>query len=65
MVSTAISEGNVNALNYFVAQEYVKSLRDVAASPNSKTIFLPLEATGLAGAVGGVAELTKQISGKA
>ena len=61
MVSTAIAEGDVQAVNYFVAQEYVKSLRDVAAAPNSKTVFLPMEAAGLAGAVAGVAELTKQI----
>ena len=61
MVSQAISDGDVQAVNYFVAQEYVKSLRDVAAAPNAKTVFLPMEATGLAGAVAGVAELTKQI----
>lgn len=61
MVSTAIAEGDTNAINYFVAQEYVKSLRDVAAAPNSKTVFLPLEAAGLASAVAGVAELTKHI----
>ena len=61
MVSTAIAEGDVNAINYFVAQKYVESLRDVAAAPNSKTVFLPMEAAGLAGAVGGVAELTKQL----
>lgn len=64
MVSTAIAEGDTSAINYFVAQEYVKSLRDLAASPNSKTIFLPLEAVGLAGAVGGIAELTKQFKGE-
>ncbi|MEM7210943.1 MAG: SPFH domain-containing protein [Pseudomonadota bacterium] len=61
LVSAAIAEGDVQAVNYFVAQEYVKSLRDVAAAPNSKTVFLPMEAAGLAGAVAGVAELTKQI----
>lgn len=64
MVSTAIAEGDVQAINYFVAQEYVKSLRDIAASPNSKTIMLPLEASGLAGAIAGVAELTAQIGKK-
>ena len=64
MVSQAISDGDVQAINYFVAQEYVKSLRDIAASPNSKTVLVPLEAAGLAGAVAGVAELTKQIGGK-
>ncbi|MEL6999064.1 MAG: SPFH domain-containing protein [Pseudomonadota bacterium] len=64
MVSQAISDGDVQAVNYFVAQAYVKSLRDIAASPNSKTVLVPLEAAGLAGAVAGVAELTKQIGGK-
>ncbi|MEM6624064.1 MAG: SPFH domain-containing protein [Pseudomonadota bacterium] len=62
MVSAAIAEGDVNAVNYFVAQEYVKSLRDVAAAPNAKTVLLPMDAAGLVGAVAGVAELTKQIT---
>ena len=61
MVSTAIAEGDTNAINYFVAQKYVESLRDVAAAPNAKTIFLPMDAAGVAGAVGGVAELTRQL----
>ena len=65
MVSTAIAEGDVQAVNYFVAQEYVKSLRDVAAAPNAKTVLLPIEAAGLVGAVAGVAELTKMIGSKA
>lgn len=64
MVSAAIAEGDVNAVNYFIAQDYVKSLRDVAASPNSKTVIVPMDAAGLAGAVAGVAELTKQIGSK-
>jgi len=63
MVSKAIAEGDVQAINYFVAQKYVESLRDIAASPNSKTIILPIEAVGIAGAVAGVAELTKAIGG--
>ncbi|MEO1494235.1 MAG: SPFH domain-containing protein [Pseudomonadota bacterium] len=64
MVSAAIAEGDVNAVNYFVAQEYVKSLRDVAAAPNSKTVIVPMDAAGLAGAVAGVAELTKSLGGQ-
>ncbi len=65
MVSEAIARGDVQALNYFVAQKYVESLRDIAASPNSKTVLIPLEAAGIAGAVAGVAELTKALGGKA
>ena len=63
MVSTAIADGDVQAVNYFVAQKYVESLRDIAAAPNSKTVLLPMDASGLAGAVAGVAELTKQLKG--
>jgi regulator of protease activity HflC (stomatin/prohibitin superfamily) len=59
MVSKAIAEGDIQAINYFVAQKYVESLRDIAASPNSKTIMVPLEASGLIGSVAGVAELAK------
>jgi regulator of protease activity HflC (stomatin/prohibitin superfamily) len=64
MVSEAIAAGDVQALNYFVALKYVESLRDIAASPNSKTVLIPLEAAGIAGAVAGVAELTKSLGGK-
>ncbi len=64
VVSEAIAAGDVQALNYFVALKYVESLRDLAASPNSKTVLIPLEAAGIAGAVAGVAELTKAIGAK-
>ncbi|MCH8167979.1 MAG: SPFH/Band 7/PHB domain protein, partial [Proteobacteria bacterium] len=64
VVSEAIAAGDVQALNYFVALKYVESLRDLAASPNSKTVLLPLDAVGIAGAVAGVAELTRAIGAK-
>ncbi len=59
LVSRAIAEGDVQAINYFVAQKYVEALRDVAASPNSKTVMIPLEASGVIGAVAGVADLAR------
>lgn len=64
MVSAAVSEGNVQALNYFVAQGYTQAISDIAASPNSKTVLLPMDAAGIAGAVAGIAELTSQLKGK-
>jgi len=60
MVSQAIATGNVQAVNYFVAQKYIDALRDVAAAPNQKLILMPLEAGGVIGAIGGIAELAKQ-----
>jgi regulator of protease activity HflC (stomatin/prohibitin superfamily) len=59
MVSQAIAEGDVQAINYFVAQKYVEALKDIAAAPNQKVLFMPLEATALLGSLGGIAELAK------
>jgi regulator of protease activity HflC (stomatin/prohibitin superfamily) len=59
MVSTAISEGNINAINYFVANKYIEALKDIASAPNEKLVFMPLEAAGVIGAIGGIAELAK------
>jgi regulator of protease activity HflC (stomatin/prohibitin superfamily) len=60
MVSAAIAAGDVRAVNYFVAQKYVESLKDMASANNHKVIFMPLEASGIIGAIGGIAELAKE-----
>ena len=57
MVSTAIARGDVNAINYFVAQEYVKAFGELAKSPNQRTVIVPAELSGLAATVGGVTAL--------
>jgi regulator of protease activity HflC (stomatin/prohibitin superfamily) len=64
MVSKAIAEGDINAVNYFVANRYVESLEKIATSDNQKLVFMPLEASGVIGAIGGVAELAKQAMSK-
>jgi regulator of protease activity HflC (stomatin/prohibitin superfamily) len=60
MVSEAIANGNVNALNYFVANKYVEALKEMANSPNQKMLMLPMEATGILGSLAGIAELAKE-----
>jgi regulator of protease activity HflC (stomatin/prohibitin superfamily) len=62
-VSEAISKGNVQAVNYFIAQKYVDALARIGAASNNKVVFLPLEATGVIGSIGGIAELAKQAAG--
>jgi regulator of protease activity HflC (stomatin/prohibitin superfamily) len=64
MVSGAIARGDVNAINYFVAQSYVGALKAFAASPNQKVLFMPLEASSVIGAIGGVAEIARQAMGQ-
>jgi len=59
VVSDAIAGGNVQAVNYFVAQKYVEALKDMASADNSKVVFMPLEASSVIGSIGGIAELAK------
>ena len=61
MVSEAIAKGDAQAINYFVAQDYVKTLGKFANSPNQKLLMMPLDASGVIGALGGVAEISKEI----
>jgi regulator of protease activity HflC (stomatin/prohibitin superfamily) len=60
MVSEAISKGDVQAINYFVAQKYIEALKDIGAANNSKLIFMPLESSSVIGAIGGIGELAKE-----
>lgn len=57
MVSQAIAAGDMQAINYFVAQKYTEALARIGEGPNSKIIMMPLEAGSLIGSVAGVAEL--------
>ncbi|WXL25435.1 SPFH domain-containing protein [Ectopseudomonas mendocina] len=59
VVSEAIASGNVQAVNYFVAQKYVEALGQLASANNSKVILMPLEASQVIGAVGGIGEIVK------
>jgi len=60
VVSEAIAKGDVQAINNFVAQKYIESLKAVASANNSKLIFMPLEASSVIGALGGIGELAKE-----
>jgi hypothetical protein len=63
MVSDAISAGNVQAINYFVAQKYVDALQAIATSNNQKLVLMPLEASSVIGAIAGIAELARDSFG--
>lgn len=60
MVSQAIAKGDLQAINYFVADKYINALKAIASSPNQKLLMLPVEATGMLGSLAGVAEIAKE-----
>ena len=62
-VSDAISKGNVQAINYFVAQKYMDSLKEFAQGQNQKVVFMPLEASSVIGAIGGISEIIRETFG--
>ncbi len=64
VVSNAISQGNVQAINYFVAQEYMQALKEIGSAENQKVILMPLEASNVIGAIGGISELAKEAFAK-
>ena len=63
VVSEAIAKGNVQAINYFVANNYVKALESLAKSPNQKVLMMPVDATSILGSIGGIAEIAKEAFG--
>ncbi|EHH3078460.1 SPFH/Band 7/PHB domain protein [Vibrio vulnificus] len=60
MVSDAIAKGDMQAVNYFIAQGYTEALKTIGQAENGKIIMLPLEASGLMGSIAGIAEMFKQ-----
>src|SRR6476661_3444472 len=64
MVSEAIARGDVAALNYFIADKYIKAFGQLADSPNQKIVMLPIEATSILGSLAGIGEIAKATFGE-
>ncbi len=62
-VSQAISSGDIQAVNYFVAQRYIEALEKLASAPNQKVLMMPVEASAVLGSLGGITELAKAAFG--
>jgi len=63
-VSEAISQGNINAVNYFLGTKYVEALKSIGEAENSKMVLLPLEATNILGSIAGIGEIAKEALAK-
>lgn len=63
VVSEAIALGDVQAINYFVAQRYTEAMAKIGTSPNSKIVLMPFEASSLIGSLGGIGSIAKEVFG--
>lgn len=62
MVSAAIAAGDVQAINYFVAQKYTEALAAIGTANNQKIILMPMEASALIGSLGGIGAIARKCS---
>jgi regulator of protease activity HflC (stomatin/prohibitin superfamily) len=63
MVSQAVAKGDISALNYFIAEKYLKAFGQIAESPNQKIVMIPYEATQVLGSLAGIGEIAKATFG--
>ena len=63
MVSEAIGKGSVQAINYFVANNYIGALKALAEAKNQKVLILPIEASSVIGAIAGISEIAREAFG--
>jgi regulator of protease activity HflC (stomatin/prohibitin superfamily) len=64
MVSQAIASGDLAALNYFIAEKYVKAIQSIAETPNQKVFMMPMDMASLAGTLGGIAQIAASAMGE-
>jgi len=63
-VSAAIAGGNTTAINYFIADKYIKAFAEFAKSPNQKILMLPIEATSVLSSLAGIGEIAREVFGR-
>src|SRR3712207_420105 len=63
LVSDAIARGDLAAANFLVAEKYIDSFKALATAPNQKVLIVPTELGGIAGTLGGIAEITRAVFG--
>ncbi|MEZ5786017.1 MAG: SPFH domain-containing protein [Xanthobacteraceae bacterium] len=63
VVSAAIGAGNIAAVNYFIADKYLKAFGEIAKSPNQKVLMLPIETSGVLASLAGIGEIAKSTFG--
>ncbi|MGV1803547.1 SPFH domain-containing protein [Agrobacterium vitis] len=63
LVSAAIAAGDVQAINYFVAQKYTEAMTAIGTASNSKIVLMPMEASSLIGSLSGIGAIAREVFG--
>lgn len=57
MLTEAVSASGGNPANYLIALRYIEALREMVSGKDNKVVYMPYEATGLLGALGGIKDI--------
>ena len=62
-VSEAIAAGDIQSINYFIAQKYTEAMKEIGMARNSKIVLMPMEASALVGSLAGIGSIAKEVFG--
>ncbi|MFG1401322.1 SPFH domain-containing protein [Xanthobacter sediminis] len=63
VLSAAVASGDPAALNYYIAEKYVKAFETLGAAPNQKVVLVPYEGTALISSLAGIGEIARSAFG--
>ncbi|MFG1416575.1 SPFH domain-containing protein [Xanthobacter sp. V0B-10] len=63
VLSDAVASGDPAALNYYIAEKYVKAFATLGAAPNQKVVLVPYEGTALLSSLAGIGEIARNAFG--
>jgi regulator of protease activity HflC (stomatin/prohibitin superfamily) len=64
MVSESINSGKGDPVSYLIAVRYIETLKEMVSGKDNKVVYLPFEATGILGSLGGIKELLTGMNGR-
>ena len=56
-IAEAVADRGADPVNYLLAVKYIETLKEVAGGQQSKTVYLPYEASNLLGSLGGIKDM--------
>lgn len=56
-ISESIGRSGGDPAQYLIAIRYIEALKEMVSGQNNKVVYLPYEATGVLGSLGGIREL--------
>ncbi len=63
-VTQALAESHSDPSQYLVAMRYIEALQEMVSGKDNKIVYLPFEASGILGSLGGINEMFKELNNK-